>query len=136
MLTDLRIVLEPYCEESDIELRWTIPDELPLVQADRHSLLQVLLNVTKNSQRALESVARKVDRYLRLQRSRRSLHSDRRQRSGNFRRDRNCFNLYKEARTPPDWDCTCRAPLCDRFAETCAMTRITPAVVLSWSWSL
>jgi two-component system sensor kinase FixL len=59
VLTDLRIVLEPYCEESDIELNWTIPEELPLVQADRHSLLQVLLNVTKNSQRALESAAQK-----------------------------------------------------------------------------
>ena len=59
VLADLRIVLEPYCEESDIQLHWNIPDELPLVQADRHSLLQVLLNVTKNSQRALESAARK-----------------------------------------------------------------------------
>jgi two-component system, LuxR family, sensor kinase FixL len=57
VLTDLRIVLEPYCEESETELRWTIPEKLPLVQADRHSLLQVLLNVTKNSLRALESVA-------------------------------------------------------------------------------
>jgi len=59
VLADLRIVLEPICEESDIELHWNIPDELPLVQADRHSLLQVLLNLTKNSQRALEKVARK-----------------------------------------------------------------------------
>lgn len=59
VLADLRIVLEPYCEESDIELCWTVPEELPLVQADRHSLLQVLLNLTKNSQRALESAARK-----------------------------------------------------------------------------
>lgn len=46
VLTDLRIVLEPYCEESEIELRLAVPDELPLVQADRHSLLQVLLNLT------------------------------------------------------------------------------------------
>jgi two-component system, LuxR family, sensor kinase FixL len=60
VLTDLRIVLEPYCEESDIELTWSIPKELPPVQADRHSLLQVLLNVTKNSQRALDSVAHKA----------------------------------------------------------------------------
>jgi two-component system sensor kinase FixL len=30
------------------------------VQADRHSLLQVLLNLTKNSQRALEPVSRKT----------------------------------------------------------------------------
>lgn len=60
VLTDLRIVLEPYCEESDIELHWAIPEDLPPVQADRHTLLQVLLNVTKNSQRALEPVARKT----------------------------------------------------------------------------
>lgn len=60
VLTDLRIVLEPYCEESEIELRFSIPDELPLVQADRQSLLQVLLNLTKNSQRALESASRRL----------------------------------------------------------------------------
>jgi two-component system, LuxR family, sensor kinase FixL len=59
VLTDLRIVLEPYCEESEIELAWDIPEDLPLVEADRHSLMQVLLNVTKNSQRALESAERK-----------------------------------------------------------------------------
>jgi two-component system sensor kinase FixL len=60
VLTDLRIVLEPCCEEFGIELQWDIPTELPFVQADRHSLLQVLLNLTKNSQRALELVSRKV----------------------------------------------------------------------------
>lgn len=60
VLTDLRIVLEPCCEESGIALQWQLPDDLPLVQADRHSLMQVLLNLTKNSQRALESVSEKV----------------------------------------------------------------------------
>lgn len=60
VLTDLRIVLEPCCEESGIELRWNVPEPLPIVQGDRHSLLQVLLNLTKNSQRALESVAEKM----------------------------------------------------------------------------
>jgi two-component system sensor kinase FixL len=59
VLSDLRIVLEPCCEESDIQLHWNIPKNLPLVQADRHSLLQVLLNLAKNSQRALEPVPRK-----------------------------------------------------------------------------
>jgi PAS domain S-box-containing protein len=59
VLADLRIVLEPICEESDIELRWNVPGELPLVRADRHTLLQVLLNLTKNSQRALEKAAHK-----------------------------------------------------------------------------
>jgi signal transduction histidine kinase len=60
LLTDLRIVLEPCCEESGIELTWDLPADLPAVQADRHSLLQVLLNLTKNSQRALEAVAHKT----------------------------------------------------------------------------
>jgi len=57
VLTDLRIVLKPICEESDIQLHWNAPDDLPLVQADRHSLMQVLLNLTKNSQRALDTIA-------------------------------------------------------------------------------
>lgn len=60
VLTDLRIVLEPICQESDIQLSWTVPENLPAVQADRHSLMQVLLNLTKNSQRALDAVAQKV----------------------------------------------------------------------------
>lgn len=59
ILTDLRILLQPICEESDIELNWTVPAELPPVQADRHSLFQVLLNLMKNSQRALETAKRK-----------------------------------------------------------------------------
>jgi PAS domain S-box-containing protein len=53
-LDDLKIVLEPYCQEADIAVHWDIPPELPAVWADRHSLLQVLLNLTKNSERALE----------------------------------------------------------------------------------
>ena len=30
-LDDLRIVLEPYCQEADIEVRWDIPPALPAV---------------------------------------------------------------------------------------------------------
>jgi signal transduction histidine kinase len=59
VLTDFRIILQPVCEESDIQLDWNVPGHLPLVQADRHSLFQVLLNLLKNSQRALEPVSRK-----------------------------------------------------------------------------
>jgi two-component system sensor kinase FixL len=54
-LDDLRIVLEPYCEEAEITVHWEIPPEIPPVLADRHRLLQVLLNLTKNSERALEN---------------------------------------------------------------------------------
>jgi signal transduction histidine kinase len=52
-LDDLRIVLEPCCHEADISVHWDIPKGLPPVWADRHRLLQVLLNLTKNSERAL-----------------------------------------------------------------------------------
>jgi signal transduction histidine kinase len=60
VLTDLKILLQPICEESDIQLQWNIPAALPRVQADRHSLVQVLLNLMKNSQRALETATRKA----------------------------------------------------------------------------
>jgi signal transduction histidine kinase len=55
ILSDLRIVIDRFCEEAGITVNWDIPAELPLVWADRHRLLQVLLNLTKNSKRALES---------------------------------------------------------------------------------
>lgn len=53
-LDELRIVLEPYCQDAGIEVIWDIPANLPPVWADRHSILQVLLNLTKNSERAVE----------------------------------------------------------------------------------
>jgi PAS domain S-box-containing protein len=53
-LGDLRIVLNPYCQEAGVSVQWDIPPEIPRVWADRHRLLQVLLNLTKNSKRALE----------------------------------------------------------------------------------
>jgi two-component system, LuxR family, sensor kinase FixL len=55
VLTDLRIVLEPSCEESDIELHWETAGDVPLIRADRQLLMQILLNLTKNSQRALKN---------------------------------------------------------------------------------
>jgi two-component system, LuxR family, sensor kinase FixL len=56
-LDELRIVLEPYCQDVGIEVTWDIPANLPPVWADRHSVLQVLLNLTKNSERAVENAA-------------------------------------------------------------------------------
>jgi two-component system sensor kinase FixL len=60
VLTDFRIVLEQMCEESDIQLSWNVPDRLPHVQADSHRLMQVLLNLAKNSLRALESAPQRA----------------------------------------------------------------------------
>ncbi len=54
VLSDLRIVLEPYCGDAGISLQWDLAPQLPLVRAERHSLLQVFLNLAKNSERALE----------------------------------------------------------------------------------
>jgi len=59
VLDEARIVLEPYCAESDITVSWNIPEKLPSVRTDPHSLLQVLLNLTKNSRRALKGAGLK-----------------------------------------------------------------------------
>jgi two-component system, LuxR family, sensor kinase FixL len=60
LLDELHIVIEPPLRDSGIELHWSLPPSLPLVWADRHTLLQVFLNLTKNSTRAMESSDRKV----------------------------------------------------------------------------
>jgi two-component system, LuxR family, sensor kinase FixL len=36
-------------------VRWDLPEGLPRVWGDRHSLLQVLLNLVKNSERAMQN---------------------------------------------------------------------------------
>lgn len=59
VLEELRIVIEPSFQESDMSLRWHIPESLPQVWADRQALLQAFLNIAKNSQRALEEQERK-----------------------------------------------------------------------------
>ena len=59
VLEELRIVTEHPFEESGISIRWNLPEVLPRVWAERHNLLQVLLNLTKNSQRAMQDQERK-----------------------------------------------------------------------------
>jgi two-component system sensor kinase FixL len=53
LLEELRIVIEPALREDEIEVSWDIEPGLAAVWADRQSLMQVFLNLTKNSQRAL-----------------------------------------------------------------------------------
>ena len=53
-LDELRIVIEPSFQESGMSIDWDIPDSLPRVWADPQSLLQAFLNITKNSQRAMQ----------------------------------------------------------------------------------
>jgi two-component system, LuxR family, sensor kinase FixL len=59
VLDHLRIVMEPSFQEKEIAVYWRIEDNLPLVGADHHGLLQVFLNLTRNASRALQSSPRK-----------------------------------------------------------------------------
>jgi PAS domain S-box-containing protein len=59
VLDEARIVIEPALKEAGIQVAWDVPGNLPLVQADRHSLLQVFINLARNSLQALEHSERK-----------------------------------------------------------------------------
>ena len=59
-LEELRIIVEPSLREQGIEVRWSIEPGLPRVWADRQSLMQVFLNLIKNSERAMSTQARQV----------------------------------------------------------------------------
>jgi len=57
LLEELRIVVESSLGEQDIVLKLDVEPGLPPVWADRQSLLQVFLNLTKNSERAMTESA-------------------------------------------------------------------------------
>lgn len=59
VLDELRILIESVCRDSDIELEWKAADQSRQVWADHYGLIQVFLNLIKNSRRALESVPEK-----------------------------------------------------------------------------
>ena len=54
LLDEVRIVIEPGLREAGITLIWEVGEGLPLVQADHPSLLQVFVNLARNSAQALE----------------------------------------------------------------------------------
>jgi PAS domain S-box-containing protein len=55
VLDEFRILIETACQESEIEMQWDTQNSLPLVWADRYGLVQVFLNLAKNSRRAMAS---------------------------------------------------------------------------------
>ena len=55
VLDELRVLLDAAYSESDIDVQWHIPEPLPLVQANPYGLVQVFLNLAKNSQRAMQT---------------------------------------------------------------------------------
>jgi PAS domain S-box-containing protein len=61
LLDELKIIVAPALDENGIRSQWTTEPGLPLVWADRSSLMQVFLNLISNSVRAL---ARKKHRTL------------------------------------------------------------------------
>ena len=54
VLDELRAVVETGCREADIELVWDLPQECPLVLGDRYGLVQVFLNLVRNSMHAMK----------------------------------------------------------------------------------
>jgi PAS domain S-box-containing protein len=60
LLEELRIIVEPALREDGIEVHWMVEPGLPPVWADRQSLMQVFLNLMKNSERAMSNQARQV----------------------------------------------------------------------------
>jgi two-component system, LuxR family, sensor kinase FixL len=59
LMDELRIVIEPSLRENGISVRWETGQDLPPVWADRQSLMQVFLNLAKNSERALLTQTRR-----------------------------------------------------------------------------
>jgi PAS domain S-box-containing protein len=59
ILDELRVLIETICRDSYIEVQWQATDESRSVWADHYGLIQVFLNLVKNSHRALESVQEK-----------------------------------------------------------------------------
>jgi two-component system, LuxR family, sensor kinase FixL len=53
LLDELKIVITPSLQDEEIAAQWIIESELPLVWADRSSLMQVFLNLISNSTRAM-----------------------------------------------------------------------------------
>ena len=54
VLDETRIVIEPGLREAGVDVVWQTTPDLPLVQCDQHSLLQVFVNLARNSQEALK----------------------------------------------------------------------------------
>jgi C4-dicarboxylate-specific signal transduction histidine kinase len=55
LMDELRIVIEAGLRDAGVTTRWELEPDLPPVWADRQSLMQVFLNLTKNSERAMEN---------------------------------------------------------------------------------
>jgi two-component system sensor kinase FixL len=55
VLDNLRIVVEPAWREIEGTIRWHVPNDVPVVLAESHGLLQAFLNLAQNSHRAVKA---------------------------------------------------------------------------------
>jgi len=60
VLDEARVLIDASLREEGGVTEWRIPDALPLVEADHHSLLQVFLNLARNSEQAMQHVSNKI----------------------------------------------------------------------------
>jgi two-component system, LuxR family, sensor kinase FixL len=59
VFSELRVVIEPSFAESAAKIQWDVPEKMPLVRGDHHALLQVFLNLSQNSLRAMRETPKK-----------------------------------------------------------------------------
>src|SRR5215469_11887420 len=64
VLDEARLLIDASFREAGGVAQWLIADSLPLVEADHHSLLQVFLNLARNSESAMKEAQ---DRVLRVE---------------------------------------------------------------------
>ncbi len=55
VLDQLRLIIDPWFRDSDIDVSWDIANDLPQVWAEAPGLLQIFLNLAQNSHKALTS---------------------------------------------------------------------------------
>jgi two-component system, LuxR family, sensor kinase FixL len=53
VLDEVRVLIDASFRDEQAVTQWSIPERLPLVEADHHSLLQVFLNLARNSEAAM-----------------------------------------------------------------------------------
>jgi signal transduction histidine kinase len=60
VLDETRVLVEAAMHEVGAVVHWSLPERLPLVEADHHGLLQVFLNLARNSEAAIKQSSRRT----------------------------------------------------------------------------
>ena len=60
VLDEARVLIDASFRDEGGMVQWRVPPQLPLVEADHHSLLQVFLNLARNSEAAMKHNPRKI----------------------------------------------------------------------------